>query len=199
MKEVAGWWVPDIMSGPGSYLRRSQELLAHMQLTRGREVAIQAGGHIGTYPTLLAAHFAHVYTFEPEAENFSCLTRNCTQPNVFAARGCLGEKRRTVGLSISLKSTGKHQVRGAGAVPTYRIDDLGVTACDLLALDLEGYELAALAGATETIRRFEPVIVAEENGRQLRFGVREGELARFLAPQGYRVVQRVGEDLVLTT
>ena len=43
----------------------------------------------------------------------------------------------------------------------YCIDDLNLTECDLIMLDVEGYELHALNGAIETIKKYGPVICIE--------------------------------------
>lgn len=198
MKQVEGWWVPDIMSGAGNYVTRALQLLPHMDRFKGRRVVVQAGGHIGTYPKLLGEHFERVYTFEPEAENFQCLVRNCPGEHIYAARGCLAGKRHTLGLNRTTgKNTGQHQVRPNGPIPAYLIDDLGLDACDMLAIDVEGFEVSVLIGAMKTIALFKPLICAEENKRLLHFKHRYGDIERLLEPLDYRVVDRVGEDIVL--
>jgi hypothetical protein len=45
----------------------------------------------------------------------------------------------------------------------YRIDDLNLPSCDLIHLDVEGYEAAALQGAIETIKKFKPVVIIERD------------------------------------
>jgi hypothetical protein len=65
----------------------------------------------------------------------------------------------------------------------------GIERLDLLKLDVEGSELAVLAGAQETIRRFRPVAIVECNPAALRrFGGRSyRELADALTPLFDRV------------
>jgi hypothetical protein len=52
-------------------------------------------------------------------------------------------------------------VNGAGSCPTYKIDDLSLPICDLIHLDIEGYEYYALQVGIETITTCKPVIVIE--------------------------------------
>lgn len=203
MKRVAGWWCPELLSGPGNYQRRWEALAVALDgLVLGwrvGRVAVQAGGHIGVVPVGLSKLYARVYSFEPDADNFACLVRNATaavDTGVFALRAALGNDRGCVGLVRSERSTGQHQVHGAGAVPVLRIDDLALDACDALLLDVEGSEIAALTGAHQTLLRYRPLVVAEENKRCRSFGHQIGDLEVHMRLFGYRLVGRCDEDMI---
>jgi len=201
MKIVAGWHCPDLLTGPGNYLRKNGDAALALSLATSRRTAIQAGGHIGTWPVMLAGEFSTVMTFEPDFENFSALAANLaerTSGNVFPARGILGNKRRPHGLRRSPKSTGQHRVGDGEPVPCFRIDEMGLDTVDAIFLDVEGFEIPALLGATETIKRSRPVIMAEENKRALDQGFRIGDLDKVLAGFGYTRAGAVGEDLIFT-
>lgn len=197
MKYIEGWWCPPKLTAPAAYLRRAEDIDAELTRVKGRRVVIQAGGHIGIYPRYLADRFDRVYTFEPDAENFACLVRNTGDlSNVHAQRAILGEESGCVGMATHSRSSGGHSVKGAGHVLTWTIDGMGLDACDAILLDVEGYEVRALHGALKTIRRFRPLIVAEENKKQHGKGQQFGDIEACLTPLGYRVVDHVGEDLV---
>jgi FkbM family methyltransferase len=202
MKVVADWHCPDLLSGPGNYLNKNKDAQHAFKHVKAWRTCVQAGGHIGTWPVMLAARFDRVITFEPELENFYCLVRNVaqrTKGNVFPVRGVLGHKRQPVPLKKSPKSTGQHRVATNGQgelIPTFRIDDLGLTQLDAIFLDVEGFEHSALLGAQNTINRWRPVIMAEENRRALDFGHKIGDLEALLREFGYRKVAAINEDLV---
>lgn len=207
MKEVEGWFCPDLLSGPGKYARRAREdAPLAIEHCKHRRVAIQAGGHIGTWPVFLAGKFETVYTFEPAPQNFDCLVRNIARhlpepEHVFAARGALGDARGPIELYISGKSTGQHRVRkgdpaALGTVPTYRIDDLQLPIVDAIFLDLEGFEGHAVRGAASTIALHRPVVMAENNSRAREQGFRPDALEKFFEKLGYRKVADVHEDLI---
>lgn len=201
MKTIDGWLCPDLLSGPGNYLRRAADCGAALAYQDRRGVAVQAGGHIGTVPCWLSRHFATVYTFEPDPENFAALASNChaqAPGRIYAAHGVLGYERGPVALLTSLKSTGQHRVvpKGRGVIPSYRIDDLALPCCDAIFLDVEGWEIPALEGAIVTIARHRPVIMAEENKRAVAAGYEIGTLERLLKDAGYAVATRVADDIV---
>lgn len=201
MKIVADWHCPDLLSGPGNYLSKNPDAELALKLTMGRRTAVQAGGHIGTWPVMLGKLFDQVFTFEPEADNFTCLVRNLSDrglDNVFPIRGVVGQKRRPLGLKVSPKSTGQHKIGPGPRVPCFRIDDLGLDDVDAIFLDVEGFEIPALRGAADTIARSRPVIMVEENVRVVEQGFKIGDVGRLLETWGYRKVAEINEDLVFS-
>jgi FkbM family methyltransferase len=68
---------------------------------------------------------------------------------------------------------------------------------DFIALDLEGYELPALMGAEETIKRCMPVIMVEDKGLSLKFGIRKDQVVGWLLARGYHIAERIKRDVVL--
>lgn len=164
----------------------------------GFEVAVQAGGCIGIYPAAMARRFAAVYTFEPDPMNFRCLCANVPQEHVYKFNAALGDAHGLVGLDRRPGNVGAHQVDGAGSIPTMLIDDLALPVCDLIYLDIEGYEYRALRGAHQTIDRCRPVIVIEDKGCSDRYGIAKGETPDWLADVfSYRVVENINRDVVL--
>lgn len=172
--------------------------------TPGRTAAVQAGGNLGLFPKRLAAFFRTVYTFEPALDLFPLLYANAPEPNIIKFQAALGDERKPVGMARTRRKTPKpgpvHEglthVNGAGVVPTLRVDDLALPVCDLLYLDLEGYELHALRGAVETIRRCRPVIAVEVNQNIAYYGQSADELRGWLAGEGYARVDVQHSDEV---
>jgi FkbM family methyltransferase len=127
-------------------------------------VVVQAGGNLGLYPRLLSQMFGIVYTFEPDPLNFYHLVQNCQVDNIIKIQAAVGFHREPVMVNrLTMDNVGMHQVTQVdrAAIPQLRIDDLNLKTCGLIALDVEGYEINALNGAIETIRRCKPVIACE--------------------------------------
>jgi FkbM family methyltransferase len=179
------------------YIKHAPDMNVALKYAHGRRVVLQAGGNVGVWPKWLASRFDRVYTFEPEPLNFMALCRNAWEPNVFKTNGALGFERGCIDLSIHLNNIGAHTVRGAGVIPSYRIDDLALAVCDALILDIEGFELPALRGAADTLDRCSPVVMIEDRGHGAKIGQGSfADTAEFLGTFGYRETERVAKDVV---
>jgi FkbM family methyltransferase len=148
-----------------------------MRLTRKRSVAVQAGGNLGLFPKRLAEEFKIVYTFEPDEKLFACLEHNAPEPNIIPIMAALGCEHGTVGTACGRRDNsgrpvheGLTYVTPEGSVPQMLVDDLELSACDLIYLDIEGYEFKALRGAEKTIERYKPTIAVELNGNIAHYG-----------------------------
>lgn len=149
--------------------RNLASLAAVLELVPRRRVAVQAGGNLGIFPKALSAVFTTVYTFEPSPDLFRLLMTNAPEPNIIKFQAALGDAPKLVGLSRERRDgkpathEGITHVAGAGVFPTLPLDAFRFPVCDLLYLDVEGYELFTLWGAKDTIRRCRPVIAVEIN------------------------------------
>jgi len=132
-----------------------------------RNLIMQAGGNGGLYPSIYAKFFKQVITFEPHDRWFACLSVNAPEENVFKYRAALGNDNDPVRVVTPGGNMGGMFVRPDGIVPKLRLDAFGLDP-DLIHLDIEGAELGALQGASETINRSKPLIVVEWDGATMR-------------------------------
>ena len=164
-------------------------------------VALQAGGNIGLFAKRLAQEFDWVYTFEPQPKLFTELVKNAPESNIFRYQAAVGCKPD----HITLKSTRRdgsaarhlgvtHVVEAPGPVPTIRLDDFQFPRCDLLYLDVEGWEPNAILGARDTIRRCRPVIAVEINKSLDYVGVHPDALRGLILDAGYTLLKKVRSD-----
>jgi len=176
------------------------DLDAAARLTKGKFVAVQAGGNVGVWANHLAKSFVGVVTVEPDAANYECLKRNVPD-NVLHRRAGLGAMAGSMGLVNVEGNAGAHYAKADGQIPIITIDSLNLSACDLICLDIEGYEPFALQGAEQTIRKYRPVIMFEEKGLSERYyGIVRGTAEQWVLDlgMGYRVRDRVRKDLILS-
>lgn len=151
------------------------------------DTVIQAGGNCGMYPRFYGNYFRRVITFEPEELNFYCLDKNCVGEKYVKYQGGLGEKSEKLSMrATNMTNVGTHKIlEKPGNIQMYRIDDLELDSCDLIHLDIEGYEEKALRGAEKTIRKFLPPIITERSGGK-----------SFLEKLGYRTFKKLRMDTV---
>lgn len=185
------------------WARRDLPDLARLvAMTPERRVAVQAGGNLGIFPKFLARHFEVVYTFEPSPAIFPSLVANAPEANIIRYQAALDETPQGVTMSQTRRDgkpdahEGITHVAGPGVVRTMVLDDLALERCDLLALDLEGWELYAVRGAIETLTRCRPIVSVEINKHLAEVGCAEIDLRAELAGCGYRFVATQHSDEV---
>lgn len=194
---VDGLWRPnEDLQGVNAALEQYKDLDEAIKYCTKMDIAIQAGGNCGIFPRYLANKFKFVYTFEPEAENFFCLVNNAPQGNIIKLQAALGEDSAPVGLMYDPKNAGGHHVKDTGVIPVISVDSLKLTACGLLQLDIEGYELFALKGAEQTIRKYSPVIMIEHKKHAERYGAQPQDVIQYIKGLGYTLKQKVKRDLI---
>ena len=171
-----------------------------LPFVRKFDFCLQAGGNIGIWPKRLARSFRTVMTFEPHPENFECLEMNCVEKNIICHQNALSDRREQVFVRPPNKehehNCGAHQIFPDGDIDTIRIDDLDLSDCDLIYLDIEGYELKALHGAVDTIQMHHPIIVFEDKELPFMYGKKVGDVEKWLRTFGYSVVDRFHRDIV---
>lgn len=178
-------------------LKHVQSVEYAISVCKRRRTAVQAGGNVGLWPVRLAKSFAAVVTFEPEPISRACLEENVAGlANVTVRPEALGEK--ITGCGIERRSLGSHvivadtyQDRDRWNAQMIDLDTLEIEDADLLQLDIEGYEIHALSGAVETIRRSRPVIQVEILGL-----VAYDPIFDFMRAETYRLSKDMGRDFV---
>lgn len=201
-----GYWWPKYDYGCWNFLSKRINLPSLLsEYVKEKKVVVQAGGNAGLYTKIYSSLFDRVYTFEPEHINFHCLVRN-TGTNVIKFQACLGNEKKFVNLNETVEyfkdgkrkkfNSGSHYVSGPGIVPVLMVDDLGLDRCDLIHLDIEGYEALALLGAETTIKKYYPVIAVELNGHGEKFGWSDQKTTELIEGWGYRKILQTFEDIV---
>lgn len=180
------------------WVRDADVAFKHVERKR---VAVQAGGACGVWPAYLAKHFKRVITFEPVRENYECLKKNIEPYDNIKSFPCglssdLSHKINMQVDETEKRNAGAHYASLGGKIPCVTIDRLNLKACDFIALDVEGFEEAALKGAAKTIERHSPVIMVEEKPLP---HMRQGQHLKaraYLESIGYKQVESIHRDVV---
>ena len=145
------------------------------------DLAIQAGGCVGVWPRYLRTIFSRVITFEPSAENYGLMLKNLGELDIEKFNAALSDRVGVCGLKLNPRNCGDDQTVPGEGVNTLTIDSLGVEP-DLIYLDIQGDEHAAINGARETLGRCSPVIGIEVDNKLARL---KGDAVALLKELGY--------------
>jgi FkbM family methyltransferase len=156
--------------------------------------AVVAGGtSCGMYARFYAKHFKYVYAFEPDPLNFHCMVNNTQYDNVIKMNCAIGYGNGIVGLVRTDKTNvGMNHITDKNKfhIVMMAIDSLNLDACDLIQLDVEGFEEHAVFGAQNTIAQYKPVIIGE------RFGTPENQ--KYMRSLGYELKDQSFLDYIYT-
>ena len=155
---------------------------------KSKNTVVQAGGACGMYPKLLSLYFEQVYTFEPDAYNFYCLTQNCYEEKIHKFNCALGNTHTPVTFALPSngnRGTGTIQIENTGKTPMLMIDDFEFDKLDYIQLDVEGAEKFVIFGAEKSIKKHNPLISMETIHQ---------ETLSFLEDLGYVKIKDVQND-----
>jgi FkbM family methyltransferase len=194
MKQVYEYWMPDTdehferliakrikNGGPAQYQDDVRD--AAYKYVTDFDIAVDVGANVGLWAKPLTEKFKHVIAFEPLEQVYSCLESNVQNLNVEIHKYALGNVNDNVEMIYDSENTGGSFVSkvGTGNIVIKRMDDLDLPKFGLLKIDCERHELEVLKGAMDTILKYKPIIVCEQQadtnecaGMYLKsFGARE--------------------------
>lgn len=206
MKDVNGIWLPDheehlehYAKGHerGKWTYQANKLMAAYEYCRGDWLAIDVGGHCGLWSMNLVKMFDTTLAFEPVKEHRDCFEKNVVG-NCQLFPYALGEKEGTCKIHTTAGQSGDSWIDGEGDIPVKTLDSFGIVHADFIKLDCEGYELFALRGGEELIKRCKPVIIVEQKpGRGKKFGLKDTAAVDYLIGLGYELKKEISGDYIL--
>lgn len=210
MKQVKGFWLPDREtrvdellkdSEPGVARYQRRKLLAALAFCQDFDTAVDIGAHVGLWSLQLASQFHHLVAFEPDPEKHACYAANLVaHHNVTLLKYGLSDHSGFAGLTHKAGTSLKTHVDLKGSNITLRRLDEFDLAPGFIKIDVEGYELAVLQGAIETIRRTYPTIIVEQKPgvASKRYGFEDRAALAFLVELGYEMRAEFNGDFILT-
>jgi FkbM family methyltransferase len=128
------------------------------------DIAVDIGANVGLWAKPLTQTFKRVIAFEPLQQVYSCLEINCENLPVELHKHALGSVNDVVEMVFDAENTGGSFVSevGTGTIQIKRLDNLNLPKFGLLKIDCERHELEVLKGAMDTILKYKPIIVCEQ-------------------------------------
>lgn len=216
MKQHQGIWLPDhethlidwmnksgeIVDGLGTY--QIKKLRAALEYVKQWRTACDIGGHCGLFSMHLAKRFRCVHAFEPVPEHIECFRKNVPFDNVALNEVALGAARGYVSIQVPDGSSGGAHVVGGEAIELLTLDCFGLVDVDFIKCDVEGFELAVMEGAQETIELCRPIIMIEQKshtpgGQKHISGASKTPAVDYLKTLGYTVAREMSGDFIMVT
>jgi FkbM family methyltransferase len=174
------------------------------------DVVVDAGAHIGLFAYSVAKRAKMVVAIECEPKNLEQLRRNLSNfRNVIVVEKALWNCKARLPLHLGHSSDHSliQDVEVKGAKPAANLEiimvdadtldcilhDLQIAKVDFVKMDIEGAEIEALQGASETLKKLPKIVVAsyhERNGVKTIY-----QVVRKLTNSGFKVYSTV-DDLV---
>lgn len=222
MKQHQGIWLPDhekhlvdwmnssgeIVDGRGTYqIKKLRAALTHVRAWR---CAVDVGAHVGFWSMHMVKRFLSVYAFEPVPEHRECWEANVrpvyARPTEAILMPCaLGNEKSSGRITIPPGSSGGAHVelfhQGPGVdVEIRRLDEFELQDVDFLKIDCEGFELAVLEGAAETLKSCRPCVIVEQKAHIMaaNFGTKGTPAVDFMIALGAKQRAVLSGDYVLT-
>ncbi len=149
---------------------------------------VVVGSHIGALVVPLSEHCRRILAFEADAANYRLLQCNLVLndcQNVRALNQAAGEAHRKVHISRNPVNTGNSAVsqRGHGTQETQMVcldDAVDFDSVQLMIMDIEGYELHALQGATQVLKKTEMLYIEYAPQQLSEFGSSRQDIIELL-------------------
>lgn len=136
---------------------------------------IDVGANIGYYTLLLASAIGEngsIVAIEPSPENLRELYLNVERNNltskVEVVEAAVGDKAAVVGLRTGINSGVTDGDKAAYQVPMDTIDNIVKRHVDFMKIDIEGFEVFALRGATRVLTQDQPTLFVEIHPKHLK-------------------------------
>ena len=129
------------------------------------DVAVDVGGHWGLWTKPLLSKFKTVHAFEPNPNSLPFLKANAPEAEIHPYG--LSNDFSTQHLNINVRQSGGAFIdtsENADTIPieVRTLDSFNLEKVDFIKMDCEGFELEAVMGGLETIKRTQPIINLEQ-------------------------------------
>ncbi len=123
---------------------------------------VDVGAREGGFAREMENYFNHIYCYDFRSDHEKFVKENVNDINKFTYTVVgIGEKNEKTFTSST--KVGKIKNRGHVAVKIRTLDSFNLKNITFIKYDIEGYELRAIQGSEQTIKKYNPVIVVEQN------------------------------------
>ena len=161
--------------------------------TKKMKTVIDVGAWCGTWAKAIEPFAKKVIAFEPDKTHFECLQRNCTI-NCDPRMEAVGSQLQEVSLTKDNFTQAK-RVDENGNIRMITLDHMEYEDVDMIKIDVEGYEMEVLKGATKTLESVQYLMI-ELNNNTKKYGSNNIAVEKFIGDLGFNVLMEHWPDKV---
>jgi len=161
--------------------------------TKKMKTVIDVGAWCGTWAKAIEPFAKKVIAFEPDKTHFECLQRNCTI-NCTPRMEAVGAQLQDVSLTEDNFTQAK-RVNEKGNIRMITLDHMAYEDVDMIKIDVEGYEMEVLKGATKTLESVKYLMI-ELNNNTKKYGSNNVEVEKHIVSLGFKVLMEHWPDKV---
>jgi len=161
--------------------------------TKKMKTVIDVGAWCGTWAKAIEPFAKKVIAFEPDKTHFECLQRNCTV-NCTPRMEAVGAQLQEVSLTEDNFTQAK-RVDEKGNIRMITLDHMEYEDVDMIKIDVEGYEMEVLKGATKTLESVKYLMI-ELNNNTKKYGSNNIEVEKYIVSLGFKVLMEHWPDKV---
>ncbi len=154
---------------------------------------IDVGAWCGTWVKAIEPYAKHVVAFEPDKTHYKCLEKNCTT-NCTLRMEAVGSEIGQVSLTEDNFTQAK-RVNDKGDIRLLTLDSLEYKDVDMIKIDVEGFEMEVLKGASKMLESVQYVMI-ELNNNSKKYGSNNLEIEKHLDSLGFKVLMEHWPDKV---
>ena len=202
IEKVNGLWVPsnDIhleQWKAGQPFTQNKCLMKFMDYCDSQNkkfnTVIDIGAWCGTWTKAIEPYAKKVIAFEPDKIHFECLQSNGTI-NSDPRMEAVGSEIKEISLTEDDFTQAK-RVDKEGNIRMITLDYLNYEKVDLIKIDVEGYEMEVLKGATKTLESVHYLMI-ELNNNTKKYGSSNIDIEKYMDSLGFKVLMEHWPDKV---
>ena len=202
IEKVNGFWVPsnDVhieqwkSGSPFTQNKCLNKFIKYCESqTKKMKTVIDVGAWCGTWAKAIEPFAKKVIAFEPDQTHFECLQRNCTV-NCTPRMEAVGAQLQEVSLTEDNFTQAK-RVDEKGNIRMITLDHMEYEHVDMIKIDVEGYEMEVLKGATKTLESVKYLMI-ELNNNTKKYGSNNIEVEKYIVSLGFKVLMEHWPDKV---
>lgn len=190
---VNGFWVPsnDVhieQWRSGKPFTQNKCLDEFLQMIKEKNLkfhtALDIGAWCGTWSAQLATYCKKIYAIEPDKTHFECLAKNLSKNENIELLDCaIGDTEALVSLTDD-DFTQARRIQDSGNIPMRTIDSFQFKDVELIKIDVEGFEMKVILGATDTLKNCKFLMIELNNNSQ-KYNSSNIEIEKYLKNQGF--------------